>query len=207
MASSELAREFTIQIIDSESQEELLSIEDGVQASSSKLSSKRRFKFENREFILEIHPRISPHQLVSFLAPVAIAILLATLATFSLVWWTENNASKQRLEELNQILRLTIYDTSNSLTAIKGYLEMMKDDPEMVRVEKLSKHVSFIIDLLDQIKVMKKLSGATQDWKLSEHTLLQIILEVSDILSDRLKAKSSLLQPRATGRGEASGES
>lgn len=105
------------------------------------------------------------------------------------MWWAQNAESKDRLKELNHLLRLTIHDTSNGLTAIKGYLEMMKDDPDIVPVDKLSRHVSFIIDLLDQIKVMKQLSTNNQDWKKSEYSLLQMVLEVSDILSDRFKDK------------------
>lgn len=116
-------------------------------------------------------------------------MIISILSTLAYSWWSKHLESNSSLEELNQLLRLTIHDTSNSLTAIKGYLEIMKDDPDMVPVEKLSKHVSFIIDLLDQIKVMKQLTSTKQEWKLSETSLLQIVLEVSDILSDRLKAK------------------
>jgi signal transduction histidine kinase len=185
-----LGENFHIVFEESDSQKEYLrsaEISPLVPASTIQV---HKFPFYNRNFTITIWPKRQNFSTsMPWLWSLALSFIITALATLAFVWWNKDYESKTRLEELNQLLRLTIHDTSNSLTAIKGYLEIMKDDPDLVPVERLSKHVSFIIDLLDQIKVMKQLTSTTQDWKLSEHTLLQIILEVSDILSDRLKAK------------------
>ncbi len=187
---NELGENFHIIFQESDSNQEYLRSAEISPSVPSVTVQVHKFPFYNRHFTITIWPRRSNFETtLPWLMPVLLSFIISILATLAFIWWNKNNESKSRLEELNQLLRLTIHDTSNSLTAIKGYLEMMKDDPELVPIERLSRHVSFIIDLLDQIKVMKQLSSTDQDWKLSENSLLNIILEVSDILSDRMKEK------------------
>lgn len=186
----ELKDNFHIQFRESVSKSDYLRTADISPLVPRSTIQERSFQFYNRDFDVVIWPKKSNFTTTyPWLWPTFLSLVLALISSLAYWWWSQNTESKTRLEELNHLLRLTIHDTSNSLTAIKGYLEMMKDDPEIVPVERLSKHVSFIIDLLDQIKVMKQLSTNNQEWKKTENSLLQIILEVSDILSDRLKVK------------------
>jgi signal transduction histidine kinase len=158
------------------------------------LNLSQSFEFNNRKLEISLWPKTKSLTMgLPWLWPVFLAIIIASLATLSYWWWIKQRESKERLEELNQLLRLTIHDTASSLTAIRGYLEIMKDDPTLVPLEKLSRHVNFIIDLLDQIKVMKQLSSSSQKWDFTSTSLLNIIIEVSEIHSDKLTHKKILL--------------
>ncbi|MFP5492035.1 MAG: ATP-binding protein [Bacteriovoracia bacterium] len=126
--------------------------------------------------------------------PIFVAILFTTILTVAFNWWEKHREAQNRLEELNQLLRLAIHDSASSLTSIRGYLDIMKEDPTLVPVERLSRHVGFVIDLLDQIKLVRKFSSSKESWKKERVTLLSLVLEVSDILSERLKNKDLFLR-------------
>lgn len=126
--------------------------------------------------------------------PVLVALLFSIILTAAFNWWEKHREAQARLEELNQLLRLAIHDSASSLTSIRGYLDIMKDDPTLVPVERLSRHVGFVIDLLDQIKLVRKFSNSKESWKKERVTLLSLVLEVSDILSERLKNKDLFLR-------------
>ncbi|MFP5458737.1 MAG: sensor histidine kinase [Bacteriovoracia bacterium] len=116
------------------------------------------------------------------------------MLSFSYRWWLERKRALEQLKDLNNLLRLTIYDASGTLNTIKGLLDLMQEDPDVVPVERLSKHVSIVADLLDQIKLVRRYSQPTESWRRERVSLLNLILEVSDFVGDRLKNKNLLLR-------------
>jgi len=82
--------------------------------------------------------------------PIFLACLFSLILTAAIRWWEKLREAQNRLEELNLLLRLAIHDSASSLTSIQGYLEIMKEDPTLIPVERLSRHVGFVIDVLDQ---------------------------------------------------------
>ncbi len=125
--------------------------------------------------------------------PLLIGLGFWLLLTYVYYLLEGRKMASAQLEDLNQLLRLAIHDTSTSLTTIKGYLEFMKDDPALVPVDRLSRHVGFVVDLLDQIKLVRQYS-AKDSWKRERLSLLNFVLEVSDILSERLRGKDIFLK-------------
>lgn len=126
--------------------------------------------------------------------PVALSLLFSTVLTFAYRWWLERKRALEQLEDLNNLLRLTIHDASGTLTTISGYLEIMQEDPNLVPVERLSKHVGIVADLLDQIRLVRRYAKPTEAWRRERVSLLNLILEVSVFVGDRLKNKDLLLR-------------
>lgn len=126
--------------------------------------------------------------------PMALALLFSGVLTFAYRWWLERKRALEQLEDLNNLLRLTIHDASGTLMTISGYLEIMQDDPNLVPVERLAKHVGIVVDLLDQIRLVRKYSEPTEAWRCERVSLLNLVLEVSDFVGDRLKNKDLLLR-------------
>lgn len=126
--------------------------------------------------------------------PTALALFLSLIATQAFNWWTQREDARRSLSSLNNLLRLTIHDTAASLTTIKGYLEIMKSDVTLVPVERLSRHVGFVVDLLDQIKLVRHLTASNDHWRKERLPLLTLVLEMSEIMSERLRNKDILLR-------------
>lgn len=126
--------------------------------------------------------------------PLLLALLFSGVLAFAFSWWQERRQAQAQLEELNNLLRLTIHDASGTLATIKGYLEIMHEDPHLVPVERLSKHVGIVADLLDQIKLVRRFSGSAESWRREPVSLLNLVLDVSDVIGDRLKNKDLFLR-------------
>lgn len=126
--------------------------------------------------------------------PFVISLLFSAVLSLAYRWWLERKRVLEQLEELNNLLRLTIHDASGTLNTIKGYLDIMQEDPNMVPIGRLSKHVGIVADLLDQIRLVRKFSEPSESWRRERVSLLNLILEVSDFVGDRLNKKNLLLR-------------
>lgn len=164
-------------------------------------SSPKEYLFQNTltEFGREIRVTVWPKEAITpvrfpWAVPAGLAIFLSLIATQAFNWWTQREDARRSLSSLNNLLRLTIHDTAASLTTIKGYLEIMKSDVTLVPVERLSRHVGFVVDLLDQIKLVRHLTASNDHWKKERLPLLTLVLEVSEIMSERLRNKDILLR-------------
>ncbi len=148
-----------------------------------------------REIVVKVWPKdhIAPPAF-PWLIPAGLALFVSLLATLAFNWWTQREDARRSLASLNNLLRLTIHDTAASLTSIKGYLEIMKNDSSLMPVERLSRHVGFIVDLLDQMKLVRHLSTSNESWKKERLPLLNLVLEVSEVMSERLRNKDILLR-------------
>lgn len=193
--SNEFGENFNVEVTD---------IKTGQHYVSSPVSSDKyrgELLFQNtlmqfgREIIVKVWPKehITP-PLFPWLTPAALALFFSLLATMAFNWWTQREVARESLASLNNLLRLTIHDTAASLTSIKGYLEIMKNDATLVPVERLSRHVGFIVDLLDQMKLVRHLSTSNESWRKERLPLLNLVLEISEIMSERLRNKNLLLR-------------
>jgi|GEM_PF-2686253 len=148
-----------------------------------------------REVLVSVWPKesIEPSSF-PWAVPVGVAIFLSLIATQAFRWWTQREDARRSLSSLNNLLRLTVHDTASSLTIIKGYLEIMKTDVTLVPVERLSRHIGFVVDLLDQIKLVRYMSASHDHWIKERLPLLNLVLEVSEVMSERLRNKDILLR-------------
>lgn len=119
----------------------------------------------------------------------AITLAIATLMTASWEFFSQRKQSRRQVAELNALLGHIIHDTTNSVTTIKGYVEMMKDDPQLVPLDRVAKHVGFVVDLLDQIKLVRSLSDASISWTQVRQPILPLVIEAGELLDHRLQAK------------------
>ncbi|MBY0517475.1 MAG: hypothetical protein K2P81_11225 [Bacteriovoracaceae bacterium] len=163
-------------------------------ASSEETTQVSHVQEFGRNLTIKIWPKLDSRPLLSHqLTPFAFALLFSLISTLAFYSWTQRSIALKRLESTNQLLRLTVHDTASSLTTIQGYLMIMKDDPSIVPIDRLSRHVGFVVELLEQMKLVQKLTSSKSTWRLEETPLLPLVIEVSEILTERLKAKNILL--------------
>jgi signal transduction histidine kinase len=192
---NEFGKNFHVEVVDSKTGQHYI---DGPVSSADyrgELLFKNTLTQFGREIVVKVWPKndITPPAF-PWLVPLGLALLVSLIATLAFSWWTQREEALQSLASLNNLLRLTIHDTAASLTSIKGYLEIMKNDSSLVPIERLSRHVGFIVDLLDQMKLVRHLSTSNESWKKERLPLLDLVLEVSEVMSERLRNKDILLR-------------
>lgn len=191
---NEFGRTFNVDIIDNKTGQHYVSGPRFSDQHSEELLFQNTLTLFGREVLVKVWPKESlGPQPFPWLVPIALALLVSLLSTNAFNWWTQREVARQSLADLNHLLRLTIHDAAASLTSIKGYLEIMKNDATLVPVERLSRHVGFIVDLLDQIKLVRHLSTSNEGWKKERLPLLTLVLDVSEVMSERLRSKDILL--------------
>ena len=146
-----------------------------------------------RQFILQTWPKdtsifSSGWPLVSF-----VSLLFAFLVTLASRFFLLRRTSQHHLAELNALLRHVIHDTANSVSAIKGYVEMMKEDPRLVPMDRMALHVGFVVELLDQIKLIRALSNPAMTWQQQQEPLLPMLLETIEGISGRLSETQMII--------------
>ena len=148
-----------------------------------------------RELKITVWPKdnISPPP-YPWLLPLLVSLLFSALATLAYNWWLQRESAHRALAKLNQLLSLTIHDTATNLATVRGYLQVMQSDPTIFPVEKLSRHVGLVTDLLDQMKLVGELSYKGDSWKKEPQPLLPLVTTASETVTDRLSAKKLFLR-------------
>ncbi len=192
--NNEFGKSFNVEITDTKTGQHYLTDAKTNQPSRGDLLFQNTLTEFGREIMVTVWPKedLAPVK-ATWLIPASLALLVSLLATLAFSWWNQREDARNSLANLNQLLRLTIHDTAASLTTIKGYIEIMKNDATLVPVERLSRHIGFVVDLLEQIKLVRHLSTSSEHWNTERLPLLTLVLEVSEVMSVRLRDKAILL--------------
>lgn len=120
-------------------------------------------------------------------------LILTSLGTLAWAMYAQRRESKRQLADLNQLLRLIIHDTANGLTVLRLQLELMRTQPQLVPINKLARHVEFIVELLEQIRLVRQLSESNRHWDTVARPALGLLQKVSDPANERLSERSQAL--------------
>lgn len=123
----------------------------------------------------------------------SVALVIAVLVTLAAHFYLHRRQIQRHQTQLNALLDHVIQDTAESLRSIKGHVELMKSDPRLVPLDRMNMHLGFVVELVEQIKVMRGLTELQDKWAKQRQHLLPLILETIEILSDRLQNRGLLI--------------
>ena len=124
---------------------------------------------------------------------ITLSMFMSSLGTFSIWMYDQRQRTKLRLHSLNNLLKLTVHDTSESLVSIQHQLDQMKLAQPSSQLERVGRHINYIGTLLRQIEILQKLSGKVKRKEFTRTAILPILLELTELLNEKLNEKKIIL--------------
>lgn len=118
----------------------------------------------------------------------SLALVIAVLVTLAAHFYLHRRQIQRHQTQLNALLDHVIQDTAESLRSIKGHVELMKSDPRLVPLDRMNMHLGFVVELVEQIKVMRGLAELEGKRSQGRQQLLPLVLEALEILNDRMRS-------------------
>lgn len=118
------------------------------------------------------------------------ALIISFLATYLFGLLEQKFHSNMQSDEVDQLLRISIQDASNGMILVQNQLELMKLGAGHISPERISLHASYITNLLEQIKILQRISNQDESTKLNKTPLYPIITEVMDQLHEAIEIKN-----------------
>lgn len=184
---------FHIQITDVETGKDYISTASLPQNFPGEDLRSSSFEILNRQIYLRTWPKDPSILPNPWLIIIFLSFVFTLLATLAWNFFQQKKQSKKQINELNLLLKHIIHDTANSVAAIKGYVELMKEDPKLVPVERLTRNVGFVVEFIEQIKLIRGLAEPDTSWEQSKQPLLPLVIESVELISDSLNEKSLTL--------------
>lgn len=151
------------------------------------------FQVLGRTINLKTWPKNSSVLQTEWIFITLLALLFSFISTIAWNFFFQKKNFRIQINELNELLNNIIQDTSKSVASIKRYVELMREDPKLVPVDKLTRNVSFVVHLVDQIQLVRGLAETDTSWELSNQPLLPLVSESVDFISERLNEKELTL--------------
>lgn len=121
------------------------------------------------------------------------ALIISFLATYLFGLLEQKFHSNMQSDEVDQLLRISIQDASNGMILVQNQLELMKLGAGHISPERISLHAAYITNLLEQIKILQRISNQDESAKLNKMALLPILTEVTDQLHDAFENKKIVI--------------
>lgn len=118
-----------------------------------------------------------------------ISLIITSLATFSFRLFGQRRETKYQLEKIKALINFTTKEASTSLMGIYRELNLMGKETGYVSTDKVSKYVSYISNLLDQISISEMFSQPSQMLEFHNIQVLPLIQEQMNLFRDRLSDK------------------
>ncbi len=157
--------------------------------------SKGKF-LQNRDVIFgrEVHFYSWPvHPGFDFKLPWYICFLLSlvisSLATFAFRLFGQKKETKDQLDRIKALIDFTAKEASSSLMGIYKELNLMGKETGYVSTDKVSKYVSYISNLLDQISVSEKISHPGMMLEFQQNQIYPLLQEQIELFQNKLNDK------------------
>lgn len=118
------------------------------------------------------------------------AFIFSTLSTLSFRLFGQKRDTIEQLEKIKALIDFTTKEASSSLMGIYRELNLMGKETGYVSTDKVSKYVSYISNLLDQISVSEKISNQSRMLEFQHAQISPILQEQLDLYGDRLSDKA-----------------
>lgn len=182
------AETFHLQVSDDDSGVIYFSTDGGADAQNPFLREST-FQFSGRKMRLRTWLLVPPSDQITLLFNTIVSLLLTALIAIAWYFYRQRRKMAQRLDGLNQLLRLIVRDAATGLQTIKGQLENWRDNPDLMAREKLLRHMAWLADTIDQVKLVHQFSQDVRDLHRVRTPLLPLVLEISSMLEERLQTK------------------
>lgn len=117
------------------------------------------------------------------------AFVFSILTTLSYRLVGQKRETNVQLRKIKALINFTAKEASSSLMGIYKELNLMGKETGYVSTDKVSKYISYISNLLDQISVSEKISHPSQMLEFQNAQIYPLLREQLDLYSDRLRDK------------------
>lgn len=119
-----------------------------------------------------------------------IALIFSVFATYTYRLFDQRQETKNQLKKIKTLINFTANEASASLMGIYKELNLMGKETGYVSTDKVSKYISYIANLLDQISVSDKLNHPNQLLEFENNQVYPLLLEQIESFSDRMNDKN-----------------
>lgn len=124
---------------------------------------------------------------VSWATIVLCSLVFAVFLTLSYLAVEQRGRARKELENIEVLLRATFNSASTNLHTISEQLELVKKGSGFVPLKKISHHLTYLTTLIDQLRVLVKISEAKE---LERSSMLPMMNDLKSIHSSKLEIKN-----------------
>jgi hypothetical protein len=155
----------------------------------------RKFRNYGRNIDFYIWPKNGFYHLrfpwyVSFI----LSLLFATLLTITLYLYHQRRDTRRILDEIKVLIKFTAKEASLTLTSFYKELNLMGKGTGYVPAFKVSKYVSYISTLLDQISITEKFIGPDEIPDFEFNQVQPLLTEQLELFEERLIDKKIIVK-------------
>ncbi|WP_408096533.1 hypothetical protein ACJVC5_15960 [Peredibacter sp. HCB2-198] len=154
------------------------------------LVKRQNVKIRGRELMFLSWPKKQYTEAYLWPLSIFMALIISFLSTYLFGLLEQKFHSNMQPDEAEQLLRISIQDASNGMILIQNQLELMKLGAGHISPERVSLHAFYITNLLEQIKILQRITNQDESTKLHKTPLFPLILEVTDQLHDSIEGKN-----------------
>lgn len=131
----------------------------------------------------------------NYLWPLSIfmALIISFIMTYLYGLFEQKLHSNMHPDEVDNLLRVSIQDASSGMVLIQNQLELMKLGASHISPKRISLHAMYISNLLEQIKILQRISNQDESTKLHKTLLLPLLTEVTDYFNETVENKKIAL--------------
>ena len=139
-------------------------------------------------------PRVPLTPQLDLIRAMGLGAVCSALITYLLSFYEKKNKSYLPLKEVENLLRVSIQDAASSAVVMQNQLKQVSSGPTPISVERIGQHANYVSGLLDQVKLLHKISNLEESTRLEKVALHSIMKDIETHITKKFNDKKVIFE-------------